>query len=136
MATYQGQKIPTSYATCSIGHKKEHNLAAKLKAIAQAGFEAIELSMPDILSYGQEVTGKEVDPKDYSTLVEVGKKIAELCKENGLKILMLQPFAVSICRQPTLTKGHTDAYRTSKAGVKDPLSGRTLLIERRDGCPS
>ncbi len=93
MATYQGQKIPTSYATCSVGHKKEHNLPAKLKAISHAGFEAIELSMPDILSYGQESTGQDINPKNYSTLRLVAREIRKLCDESGLKVLMLQPFA-------------------------------------------
>ena len=93
MATYQGQRIPTCYATCSIGHKKEHNVPAKLKAIAEAGFEAIELSMPDVLSYGQESTGQEIDPKNYSTLRLVAREIRKLCDESGLKVLMLQPFA-------------------------------------------
>ena len=93
MATFQGKKVPSCYATCSIGHKKEHGLAAKLAAISQAGFDAIELSMPDITTFASDMTGKEVGPKDFSTLVEVGKKIKELCEQHQLKILMLQPFA-------------------------------------------
>ena len=93
MATFQDQKIPACYASCSIGYKKEHTLPEKLKAISKAGFSAIELSMPDVLTYGQEVTGREIDPKDYGTLQNVGKKIRELCVQSGLKVLMLQPFA-------------------------------------------
>jgi sugar phosphate isomerase/epimerase len=96
MATYQGKQIPTCYASCSIGHDDEkHKLPEKLAAIAKAGFEAIELSMPDILTYGQQIseTKSEIDPKDYATLRSVSQKIGELCKSNGLKILMLQPFA-------------------------------------------
>lgn len=93
MATFQGQKIPKCYASCSIGYKKEHTLPEKLKAISKAGFSAIELSMPDVLTYGQEVTGREINPKDYSTLQEVGKKIKEVCAQSGLQVLMLQPFA-------------------------------------------
>lgn len=94
MATYKGQKVPTCYATCSIGHKESHNLPAKLEAIAAAGFEAVELSMPDILSYGAELKGgKEIDPKDYDTLEEIGKEIKKLMGKHELKISMLQPFA-------------------------------------------
>jgi hypothetical protein len=46
-------------------------LPAKLKAISGAGFEGIELSMPDILAYGKQVTGKDIDPKDFSALRQV-----------------------------------------------------------------
>ncbi|KAI1411351.1 xylose isomerase-like protein [Hypoxylon sp. FL1857] len=90
---YQGSKIPTCYATCSIGHKESHTLPLKLKAIADAGFDAIELSMPDILAYGKMINGKEPDPKDYDTLVEIGKAIKAQVEEHNLKVLMLQPFA-------------------------------------------
>ena len=93
MATFQVQKIPACYASCSIGYKKKHTLPEKLKAISTAGFTAIELSMPDILTYGQDLKGKEVNPKDYATLQAVGSKIKELCDQRGLKVLMLQPFA-------------------------------------------
>lgn len=91
--TYKGSKIPTCYASCSIGHKDEHDLPAKLEAISAAGFEAIELSMPDIISYAKQTTGKEPDPKDFDTLVSVGKDIRKLVEKHKLQILMLQPFA-------------------------------------------
>ncbi|KAI4865196.1 xylose isomerase-like protein [Hypoxylon rubiginosum] len=90
---YQGAKIPTCYATCSIGHKESHTLPLKLKAIADAGFDAIELSMPDILAYGKMLNGQEPNPKDYDTLVEIGKSVRVQAEEHNLKILMLQPFA-------------------------------------------
>ncbi|KAI0425890.1 3-dehydroshikimate dehydratase [Xylaria sp. FL1042] len=91
---YQGAKVPTSYATCSIGHNKaEHTLPEKLKAISAAGFDGIELSMPDILSYGKQLRGREPDPTDYDALVEVGKAIRPLTQDLNLKTLMLQPFA-------------------------------------------
>ncbi|TRX88940.1 hypothetical protein FHL15_010168 [Xylaria flabelliformis] len=90
---YQGAKVPTSYATCSIGHKESHTLPEKLKAISAAGFDGIELSMPDILSYGKELHGQEPDPTDYNTLVTISKAIKSLTEAQNLKILMLQPFA-------------------------------------------
>ncbi|KAI0967816.1 3-dehydroshikimate dehydratase [Xylaria arbuscula] len=90
---YQGAKVPTSYATCSIGHKATHTLLEKLKAISAAGFDGIELSMPDILSYGKQLRGKEPDAADYDALVEIGKAIRAQTEEHNLKILMLQPFA-------------------------------------------
>ncbi|KAI2610488.1 xylose isomerase-like protein [Hypoxylon sp. NC1633] len=90
---YQGSKVPTCYATCSIGHEESHTLPLKLKAIADAGFDAIELSMPDILSYGKMLNSQEPDPEDYGALVEISKEIRVQAKEHKLKILMLQPFA-------------------------------------------
>ncbi|KAI1427140.1 3-dehydroshikimate dehydratase [Xylaria sp. FL1777] len=90
---YQGAKVPTSYATCSIGHKPSHTLPEKLKAIAAAGFDGIELSMPDILSYGKQLHGQGPDPTDYDALVEIGKAIKSQAQEHSLEILMLQPFA-------------------------------------------
>jgi len=93
MVTYDGQHVPTCYATCSIGHSQDHDLPAKLKAISEAGFEAIELSMPDILSYGQKLSGNEIDPKDYGMLKQIGMNIRRLCEQHHLHILMLQPFA-------------------------------------------
>ncbi|KAI1766728.1 xylose isomerase-like protein [Hypoxylon sp. FL1150] len=90
---YQGVQIPTCYATCSIGHKESHTLPLKFKAIADAGFDAVELSMPDILAYGKMLDGAEPDPKDYDALVAIGKAIWAQAQEHHLKILMLQPFA-------------------------------------------
>ncbi|KAI0019049.1 3-dehydroshikimate dehydratase [Xylariomycetidae sp. FL0641] len=90
---YRGAKVPTCYATCSIGHKESHTLPLKLRAIADAGFDAIELSMPDILAYGKMLNGQEPDPKDYDTLVEIGKEVKKQAEMHHVKILMLQPFA-------------------------------------------
>jgi sugar phosphate isomerase/epimerase len=85
--------IPTCYASCSIGHKPEHDLPAKLKAISEAGFDAIELSMPDLVSFANEKLKKEVGPKDFDDLCQVGAEVKKLCQEYGLTILILQPFA-------------------------------------------
>ncbi|KAI2604715.1 xylose isomerase-like protein [Hypoxylon fragiforme] len=90
---YQHTKIPTCYATCSIGHKESQTLPLKFKAIADAGFDAVELSMPDILSYGKMLHGEEPDPRDYDALVDIGKAIRTQAREHNLIILMLQPFA-------------------------------------------
>ncbi|KAI1488408.1 3-dehydroshikimate dehydratase [Biscogniauxia mediterranea] len=90
---YNGTKIPISFATCSIGHNESHTLPLKFKAIADSGFDAVELSMPDILAYGKMLNGKEPNPQDYDALVDIGRIIKTQAHEHGLKILMLQPFA-------------------------------------------
>ncbi|KEF56435.1 uncharacterized protein A1O9_08016 [Exophiala aquamarina CBS 119918] len=96
MATFKGEKLPTCYASCSIGYDSSmHTLPKKLAAIAAAGFDAIELSMPDILAYGKLISsnGAEPDPKDYASLHSVGREIRQLCEQRKLKVLVLQPFA-------------------------------------------
>ncbi|KAI1334680.1 3-dehydroshikimate dehydratase [Xylariaceae sp. FL0016] len=90
---YRDSQVPTCYATCSVGHRDTHTLPLKLKAIADAGFDAIELSMPDILSYGKMLNNQEPDPQDYDALVELGRAIKTQAAEHGLQIAMLQPFA-------------------------------------------
>ncbi|KAI1366649.1 3-dehydroshikimate dehydratase [Xylaria arbuscula] len=115
---YQGAKVPTSYATCSIGHKDSHTLPEKLKAISSAGFDGIELSMPDILSYGKQLhSGQEPDPKDYDTLVEIGKAIKSEVDANGLKILMLQPFA-NFEGWPNGSKEREDAFARARGWIR------------------
>ena len=86
-------KIPTCYASCSIGTKPEHDLPAKLKAISAAGFDAIELSLPDLLSFAKSYLKKDGSNYDYPELCEAGEKVKQLCEECNLKILILQPFA-------------------------------------------
>jgi sugar phosphate isomerase/epimerase len=99
--------IPTCYASCSIGHKPEHNLPAKLKAISQAGFDAIELSMPDLPSFANKKLEKEAGPKDYDDSCQFGL---------GLKVLILQPFA---------------NFEEWKKGL---VEAKMQLRERKDGC--
>lgn len=87
------QKIPLSYASCSIGCSPNDTLPRRLEAISEAGFRAIELSFPDILDYGAQITGKPIAPDDYPAIMPVAVEIRKLCEEHRLKIMMLQPFA-------------------------------------------
>ncbi|KAI1478302.1 xylose isomerase-like protein [Daldinia eschscholtzii] len=114
---YEGTKVPTCYATCSIGHKESHTLPLKLKAIADAGFDAIELSMPDILAYGKMLHGREPDPKDYNTLVEIGKAIKKQAQDHKLKILMLQPFA-NFEGWPKGSSARKDAFERAEGWIR------------------
>lgn len=85
-------KIPTSFATVSVG-TPDDPLEDKLKCIFAAGFQAIELGFPDLVSFASKHCGKEVAEDDYNSLCEAGTEVAKLCKANNLTILMLQPFA-------------------------------------------
>ena len=84
--------IPFSFATCSIG-KPTDSLPAKLEALSEAGFHAVELAFPDILSYAKEIRGEEVAEDDYEALREVAKEIRGVCDRLDVKVMMLQPFA-------------------------------------------
>ena len=86
------KSIPVSYATCSIG-KITDPLEKKLKAISGAGFSGIELSFPDLLQFANTHLGKEVKESNYPDLCTAAKEIKKLCDNQGLKIMMLQPFA-------------------------------------------
>jgi len=136
MAAFKGTKIPTCYASCSIGYdNSKHTLPEKLKAISKAGFDAIELSMPDILAYGQQIseTKSEIKPKDYTTLRAVGEGIRQLCEEEGLKILILQPFA-NFEGWPQGSKERADAFERAKGwmGIMEAVGTDMLQIGSSD----
>ncbi|KAM0189627.1 hypothetical protein ACHAPI_009935 [Fusarium lateritium] len=90
---YEGSEIPISFASCSIPMKIKASLPEKLRAMQKAGFDGIELSMPDVLSYGELMNGSQPKEDDYDTIADVAKQIKSLTDELGLKIMMLQPFA-------------------------------------------
>lgn len=86
--------IPISYATCSLGSPNSPPpLLDRLTAISKAEFSAVELSFPDILSYGKTLLGHEVQPNNYNELVKVASAIKQECDKRNLGIMMLQPFA-------------------------------------------
>ncbi|KAF3389333.1 hypothetical protein F1880_003784 [Penicillium rolfsii] len=87
------QQIPLSFASCSIGCGPSDTLPRRLEAIGRAGFNAIELSFPDILDYGEHLLGHRIRPDDYDKLTSVAQEIRALCKANGLSVMMLQPFS-------------------------------------------
>ncbi|KAF2405456.1 xylose isomerase-like protein [Trichodelitschia bisporula] len=86
-------KIPTAFASCSIGCRDDHTLPKKLQAISAAGFSAIELSMPDIVSFASTYFHQPVASDHYDSLVEAARVIRGICDTQGLEILMLQPFS-------------------------------------------
>ncbi|KAM0231637.1 hypothetical protein ACHAP5_011006 [Fusarium lateritium] len=90
---HEGSEIPISFASCSIPMKIKASLPEKLRAMQKAGFDGIELSMPDVLSYGELMNGSQPKEDDYDTIADVAKQIKSLTDELGLKIMMLQPFA-------------------------------------------
>jgi len=84
--------IPTSFASVSVG-TPDDPLSDKLKAISAAGFQAIELGFPDLLSFASTYHKKEIKEDDYDSLCNAGFEVQKLCAANNLGIMMLQPFA-------------------------------------------
>ncbi|GAB7353293.1 hypothetical protein MBLNU459_g3794t1 [Dothideomycetes sp. NU459] len=87
------KSIPTSYATVSIGCKDEHTLPKKLQAISEAGFTAIELGMPDLLTFASTHLRHEVGPYDYDDLCTAAAVVKAMCDAQNSKVMMLQPFS-------------------------------------------
>lgn len=89
---YNNRVFPISFAACSVGFKPSINLPEKLKAIHNAGFDAIELAMEDIIAYGKVIHGEEPDASDYDAIVGIASLISSLAKEVQIGILMLKSF--------------------------------------------
>jgi sugar phosphate isomerase/epimerase len=84
--------IPLSFASVSVGTPGDP-LEEKLEAISSAGFRAIELGFPDLLSFAHSFHKKEIRKDDYENLCVAGNEVKKLCERHGLGIMMLQPFS-------------------------------------------
>ena len=91
-ATKAPIKVPTCYASCSIGSPTDR-LPAKLDSISAAGFDAIELSFPDLQNFTNSYFKRQIAENDYDNLCTAGQEVKKLCAEKQLKILVLQPFS-------------------------------------------
>jgi hypothetical protein len=72
--------------------------------------------MPDPLPFSNEKLKKEVGPKGYDDMCQVGPEVKKLCQKLGLKILILQLLA------------------TFEGWKKGPVEIKMQLRERKDGC--
>lgn len=108
--------IPTCYTTVSVGTPL-YPLNDKLKAIASAGFQGIELGFPDLLSFASKHLNKDVGPQDFDRLCDAGREVRSMCKELGLKIVMLQPFANFEGWKPE-SEERKDAFRRAKGWIR------------------
>lgn len=131
------QAIPTSYATCSIGCSPEHTLPKRLDAIAAAGFQAIELSMPDILDFSKLYLKKDVGPKDWDDLCTTAKAIKVQTDANNLRILMLQPFS-NFEGWPEGTPERKDAFERARGWIEimDACGCDMLQVRQASGEPN
>ena len=129
-------KIPVCYASVSIGCKDEHTLPKKLDAIAGAGFQAIELGMPDLLSFAnqhlrpdKQRDGKdEIGPYDYDDLCSAAKLAKAQCDAKDLKILILQPFA-NFEGWPEGSSEREDAFTRLKGWIRIMEAAGTDMLQ-------
>ncbi|CAN9210359.1 3-dehydroshikimate dehydratase [Alternaria alternata] len=123
------QSIPISYATCSLGSPSNPPpLLDRLHAISTAGFTAVELSFPDILSYGQTLLGHEVEPSNYDELCKVAGEIKKECDKRSLGIMMLQPFA-NYEGWPEGSDGRKDAMDRARGWIRIMQACGTDLLQ-------
>lgn len=112
------KSIPISYATCSLGSPSNPPpLLDRLEAISKTKFAAVELSFPDILSYGETLLGHQVSPSDYDGLCTVAGAIKEECDKRNLGIMMLQPFA-NFEGWPEGSDGRKDALERAAGWIR------------------
>lgn len=121
--------IPISYASCSLGPPSAPPpLLDRLDAISAAEFTAIELSFPDILSYGETILGHSPDPKNYDELVKVTEAIKKECDQRKLGVMMLQPFA-NFEGWKEGSDGHKDAWERARGWVRIMQAAGTDMLQ-------
>lgn len=124
------QSIPTSFATCSIGYSDEHTLPKKLDAIHKAGFAAIELAFPDLVSFASLHLRHEVGETDYDDICEAARVVKAMCDAKGIKVLMLQPFA-NFEAWPDKSSGRNDAWSRANGWIKVMQACGTDMLQVR-----
>ena len=136
-ASSRKSQIPLSFATCSLtAHSEEDTLNKKLKAIAMAGFQGIELAFPDLLEYTNQLfnTDKkspvEIRPDDYTSLCVAAKNVGRMCSSLGLKVLMLQPFS-NLEGWPRGSKERDEAFHRAKNWIRIMEACGTDMLQVR-----
>ncbi|KAI9150320.1 3-dehydroshikimate dehydratase [Paramyrothecium foliicola] len=110
--------------------KSGEALPEKLKAISEAGFDGIELAMPDLLDYGALINGKKIDPADYESIAEVAAKVKGITDKLNLKVLMLQPFPrFEGWTIGTFDKERKDAFHRAKGWMQVMEAAGTDMLQ-------
>ncbi|KAL4962163.1 sugar phosphate isomerase/epimerase family protein [Aspergillus stella-maris] len=109
-------KIPYSFATCSLGAPTDP-LPQKLTLISSAGFTGIELAFPDLQSHASSLSNKSISDHDFPSLISAAKDVKKLVKENGLEIVMLQPFS-NFEGWPRGSEEYKDAFERARGWIE------------------
>lgn len=121
--------IPISFASCSIGCKPEHKLVARLEALSKAGFHAIELSMPDLISFASDHFHEDVQPSDFDILEAAAKTLLSThLRPNNIKVMMLQPFA-NFEGWPDQSPERQDAFNRARGWIRIMLALGTDMLQ-------
>lgn len=108
--------IPTSFATVLVG-TPDDPLEDKLKAISEAGFQAVELGFPDLLPFTSKYHKKDIKEYDYDSLCSAGTEVKALCKKYNVGIMMLQPFS-NFEGWAEGSKERDDAFKRAKGWIR------------------
>lgn len=106
-----------------------------MRAIKKAGFDGMELSMPDLLSYGANLEKRPLAEDETDVVVEVAEQVKNLADELGLKIVMLQPFS----RFEGWTKNSSErefAFDRAESWFKIMAAVGTDMLQVRQSLPS
>jgi sugar phosphate isomerase/epimerase len=120
---------PLSFASVSVG-TPDGPLEEKLNAISSAGFQAIELGFPDLLSFAQDFHKKEIKEDDYENLCSAGREVKTLCKKHKLSIMMLQPFSNFEGRAPG-SQEREDAFKRARGWIEIMHAVGTDMLQVR-----
>ncbi|KAI4762468.1 xylose isomerase-like protein [Aureobasidium sp. EXF-3400] len=87
-------KYAPAIASMSLGRAWVHDFEKKIKAASTSGFQGIEIFYEDLEYLARQIDAsadKEATPSP-SQLLAGAKKMKEICDQNSLKIIGLQPF--------------------------------------------
>jgi sugar phosphate isomerase/epimerase len=81
--------------TLSVGAPDIHDLPTKLKAIAETGFDGIELGFPDLQQYSHHLhvnSHTDESPTSWASLGTAAENVKKLADRLGLRVVTLMPF--------------------------------------------
>lgn len=119
--------IPTSFASVSLGTPNDP-FPDKLKAISAAGFQAIELGFPDLVSFASLHHKREIKEDDYESLCSAGVAVRKLCAAKKLEIVMLQSFS-NFEGWREGSKERAEAFERAKGWIKIMQAVGTSMLQ-------
>lgn len=122
------KSVPISFATCSIGYQDEHTLPKKLDALHKAGFTAIELAFPDLVTFASLHLRHKVEETDYEDICAAARVVKAMCDAKEMKVLMLQPFA-NFEGWPEGSEGRKDAFSRAEGWIKVMDAAGTDMLQ-------
>ncbi|KAJ7483331.1 xylose isomerase-like protein [Mycena latifolia] len=81
----------TSALLTSVGRAWVHELDVKIVEAGKAGYQGVEIFWEDLV-YAAKKFSPDSDEKDEAAMLRAAQYVRDLCDQNGLDILVLQPF--------------------------------------------